>query len=169
MREIWLMQPRFDRRTPSGAAGLASQPRFRAGYDFLRLRADTGEVPVELADWWEDFHLGSDEDREALLADVRATQQPKVRRVPGPKSARRPALLLRKPKQRQLRPTRAKRTTRLARPQRRRPASAGAAGAGLRARAAAVARATRQSALTTALTSRRRHASTDTPARRWTA
>ncbi len=87
MREIWLMQPRFDRRTPSGALGLASQPRFRAGYDFLRLRADTGEVPVDLADWWEDFHLGSDEDREALLADVRATQQPKVRRVPGPKSS----------------------------------------------------------------------------------
>ncbi len=87
MREIWLMQPRFDRRTPSGALGLAGQPRFRAGYDFLRLRADTGEVPVELADWWEDFHLGSDEDREALLADVRATQQPKVRRVPGPRPA----------------------------------------------------------------------------------
>ncbi len=87
MREIWLMQPRFDRRTPSGAHGLAGQPRFRAGYDFLRLRADTGEVAVELADWWEDFHLGSDEDREALLEDVRALQQPKLRRVPGPKSA----------------------------------------------------------------------------------
>ncbi len=87
MREIWLMQPRFDRRTPSGAHGLAGQLRFRAGYDFLRLRADTGEVSVELADWWEDFHLGSDEEREALLADVRATQQPKVRRVPGPRSA----------------------------------------------------------------------------------
>jgi poly(A) polymerase len=87
MREIWLMQPRFDRRTPSGAQGLVNQVRFRAGYDFLRLRADTGEVPAELADWWEDFHLGSDEDREALLADVRASQQPKVRRVPGPKSA----------------------------------------------------------------------------------
>jgi poly(A) polymerase len=82
MREIWLMQPRFDRRTASSAHGLASQPRFRAGYDFLRLRADTGEVAGDLADWWEDFHLGSDEDREALLADVRATQQPKVRRVP---------------------------------------------------------------------------------------
>jgi len=91
MREIWLMQPRFDRRTPSSAHGLASQPRFRAGYDFLRLRADTGEVAVELAEWWEDFHLGSDEDREALLADVRATQQPKVRRVPGLKAATAPA------------------------------------------------------------------------------
>ena len=71
MREVWLMQPRFERRTPSGAASLAQQPRFRAGYDFLRLRADCGEVAVELADWWEDFHLGNDEEREALLRDVK--------------------------------------------------------------------------------------------------
>ena len=83
MREIWLMQPRFERRTPSGAAGLVGQVRFRAGYDFLRLRADTGELPVELADWWEDFHLGSDEEREALLADVRSHPHPKGRRAPG--------------------------------------------------------------------------------------
>ncbi len=71
MREVWLMQPRFERRTPSGAASLAQQPRFRAGYDFLRLRADCGEVPTELADWWEDFHLGNDEEREALLRDLK--------------------------------------------------------------------------------------------------
>jgi len=90
MREIWLMQPRFDRRTASSAAGLASQVRFRAGYDFLRLRADTGEVPIELADWWEDFHLGTDEEREALLADLRSTSQPKLRRVPGPAPNRAP-------------------------------------------------------------------------------
>ena len=82
MREIWLMQPRFDRRTPAAALSLANQLRFRAAYDFLRLRADCGEVPVELADWWEDFHLGSDEDREALLRDVRPAA-PKLRRVPG--------------------------------------------------------------------------------------
>ena len=72
MREIWQMQPRFERRTPSSAASLVEQPRFRAGYDFLRLRADVGEVPAELADWWEDYSLGNDEEREALLQDARA-------------------------------------------------------------------------------------------------
>ena len=72
MREIWQMQPRFERRTASSAASLVEQPRFRAGYDFLRLRADVGEVPAELADWWEDYSLGSDEEREALLQDARA-------------------------------------------------------------------------------------------------
>ncbi|MFN9763737.1 MAG: polynucleotide adenylyltransferase PcnB, partial [Pseudomonadota bacterium] len=59
MREIWLLQPRFERRTAGAAQALAGQPRFRAGYDFLRLRADAGELPAELADWWEDYHLGS--------------------------------------------------------------------------------------------------------------
>ena len=82
MREIWLMQPRFERRTGSGPMGLIEQARFRAGFDFLRLRADTGEVPEELAEWWEDFSLGTDEERVALLEDVRARQHP-PRRVPG--------------------------------------------------------------------------------------
>jgi poly(A) polymerase len=84
MREIWLMQPRFERRTASGAGSLVAQPRFRAGYDFLRLRADVGDVQAELADWWEDFHLGSDDDRAAMLEDVKAkTPAHRVRRPPA--------------------------------------------------------------------------------------
>ena len=83
MREIWLMQPRFERRTPNSAAGLIAQPRFRAGYDFLRLRADCGEVAAELADWWEDFHLGNDDDREALLQAVRGSAPQRGKRMPA--------------------------------------------------------------------------------------
>jgi poly(A) polymerase len=71
MREIWMMQPRFDRRTGSGPYSLIDQPRFRAGYDFLRLRSDAGEVDVELADWWEDFSLGSREEQDALMQTAR--------------------------------------------------------------------------------------------------
>ena len=82
MREIWLMQPRFERRTPAAAAALVGQPRFRAGYDFLRLRADGGEIGAELADWWEDYHLGDDDEREALLEAVRASAPARVRRPP---------------------------------------------------------------------------------------
>jgi len=81
MREIWLMQPRFERRTPQSASALIGQPRYRAGYDFLRLRADSGEIAAELADWWEDYALGDDDEREALLADVRAQTPPQRRRV----------------------------------------------------------------------------------------
>ena len=83
MREIWQMQPRFERRTLASVPALVEQPRYRAGYDFLRLRADVGEVPVDLADWWEDYALGTDEEREALLADLRPAQ---TRRVAGGRS-----------------------------------------------------------------------------------
>jgi poly(A) polymerase len=81
MREIWLMQPRFERRSGNGPRALIEQPRFRAGYDFLRLRADAGELDAELAEWWEDFALGSEEDRVALLQAVRPA--PQARRKPA--------------------------------------------------------------------------------------
>jgi poly(A) polymerase len=71
MREIWLMQPRFERRSGRAPYALVEQPRFRAAFDFLRLRSDAGEAPVELADWWEDFSLADDAEREALIAAAR--------------------------------------------------------------------------------------------------
>ena len=86
MREIWMMQPRFERRTGSGVYTLIEQPRYRAGFDFLRLRADAGETDSALADWWEDFALGSDDDRAALIEDAREkdkkTRGPKVHQLP---------------------------------------------------------------------------------------
>lgn len=90
MREVWAMQPRFERRTPSGCNSLVQQPRFRAGYDFLKLRSEAGEVPAELVEWWEDFHLGSDEEREAMLADLRPSGGAK-RRGGGGAAKPRPA------------------------------------------------------------------------------
>ena len=71
MREIWLMQPRFERRTGNGPFALVEQPRFRAGFDFLRLRADAGEGDPELARWWEEFSLADEEKRARLVEQVR--------------------------------------------------------------------------------------------------
>jgi len=67
MREIWLMQPRFDKRVGSSPFSLVDQPRFRAGFDFLRLRAQVGEVEEELAHWWETFQHVSDVMREDMV------------------------------------------------------------------------------------------------------
>ncbi len=75
MREIWLMQPRFDKRVGSTPFSLVDHPRFRAGFDFLRLRADAGEVSDELATWWEDFSLESDDGRESMVQDIREAQK----------------------------------------------------------------------------------------------
>jgi poly(A) polymerase len=86
MREIWMMQPRFERRSGNGVYTLVDQPRYRAGFDFLRLRADAGEIDPALADWWEDFALGSDDDRSALLDDAREAEKLQQRgRASGPK------------------------------------------------------------------------------------
>jgi poly(A) polymerase len=81
MREIWMMQPRFEKRTGSTPFSLAEQPRFRAGFDFMRLRADVGEVDVVLADWWQEFSLASDAVREDLVAQLREEQHKGQRRV----------------------------------------------------------------------------------------
>jgi poly(A) polymerase len=52
MQDIIMMQPRFERRAGRRAARFLEHPRFRAAYDFLLLRAASGEVDPELAAWW---------------------------------------------------------------------------------------------------------------------
>ncbi len=51
-REIWQMQSRFEQRQGQRSQRLMAHPRFRAAYDFLLLRAQSGEPVQELADWW---------------------------------------------------------------------------------------------------------------------
>jgi poly(A) polymerase len=55
MREIWEMQQRLTAITGKRPLRLLTHPRFRAGYDFLLLRADADEEAAELADWWTRF------------------------------------------------------------------------------------------------------------------
>lgn len=80
------MQPRFEKRLGATPLSLVEQPRFRAGFDFLRLRADVNEIDESLADWWQEFSQADDTVREDLLQQVRAEQgaRPRVRRVPRP-------------------------------------------------------------------------------------
>ena len=49
------MQDRFAARSGNRPARLARHPRFRAAYDLLLLRAASGEVDQELAQWWTDY------------------------------------------------------------------------------------------------------------------
>ena len=54
-REIWQLQPRLARAANRRPHRLVQHPRFRAAYDFLLLRAESGEQVTELADWWTAF------------------------------------------------------------------------------------------------------------------
>ncbi len=83
MREIWTMQPRFERRVGSGPHTLVEQPRFRAALDFLRLRSRVGDVPADLPDWWERFWLADDTERSQMLADLRQQSPARATRVRG--------------------------------------------------------------------------------------
>lgn len=72
MREIWGLQPRFEKRSGKMPHRLLESPRFRAGYDFLCLRCQTGELPESLAQWWEDFQYAELPEREKLLEAVKS-------------------------------------------------------------------------------------------------
>ena len=67
MKEIWALQPRFEQRSGRRPFALAAHEKFRAGYDFLVLRAASGEAPAELARWWEAFQREGEGGRQAML------------------------------------------------------------------------------------------------------
>jgi len=67
MRELLMLQPRFNRRSGIKALSIMQHPRFRAAYDFLLLRAQTGVADPELAQWWTDIQLLPQEQRVALV------------------------------------------------------------------------------------------------------
>jgi poly(A) polymerase len=67
MKEIWLLQPRLEQRSGQRPLRLLALPRFRAAYDFMLLRSQSGEVPVEMAEWWTEFQDASNERREDML------------------------------------------------------------------------------------------------------
>lgn len=88
IKDIWLLQPRFEKRSGRQPMRLLDQPRFRAGYDFLLLRAQSGEVPMELADWWTAFHDADFAERETmLLPDTDPKKKRRRRRSNSKKSA----------------------------------------------------------------------------------
>ena len=63
-RDVWELQPPLERRTAAEVAAVLAHRRFRAAYDFLLLRAEIGEVPSALADWWTEAQLLTPEQLE---------------------------------------------------------------------------------------------------------
>jgi poly(A) polymerase len=83
MRDIWAMQPRFERRIGKSPYKMLEHPRMRAGYDFLLLRCAAGEADEELGEWWTEFMAGDAATRENLLSNTgknTSDAAPKTRR-----------------------------------------------------------------------------------------
>lgn len=77
-REIWQLQPRLKRTTGKRPQRLLQHPRFRAAYDFLLLRAESGEDVKELAEWWTKFQ--EDPENATLVEKDKASHTGKRRR-----------------------------------------------------------------------------------------
>ncbi len=66
MREVWSLQPKFNARYGSKPSRLITHPRFRAGYDFLLLRAETGGAEPEVAEWWGKYQIADDNEQRKM-------------------------------------------------------------------------------------------------------
>lgn len=86
IREIWLLQFRFNKRHGGRAVHLLQHPRFRAAYDFLALRALAGDESIELAQWWTDFQDKDADEQNAMIAALAPLPVKKSKRRRKPKA-----------------------------------------------------------------------------------
>ncbi len=87
MRDIWHIQDRFLKRAPKRSVRLLAHPRFRAGYDFLLLRAEVGDAEKELAQWWTDFYEADDAGRSNIIDKLSRGRRQFKRRKSKPKNS----------------------------------------------------------------------------------
>ncbi|WP_371923167.1 MULTISPECIES: polynucleotide adenylyltransferase PcnB [Legionella] len=80
IREIWIMQYRFPKRSGNRAFNLLQHPRFRAAYDFLALRALAGDESMELAQWWTTFQDADSQGQQDMIAALPPVKSRKRRR-----------------------------------------------------------------------------------------
>src|SRR5690606_13210788 len=67
MREIWDLQLRLPKRYGNRAEHLVSLPRFRAAYDFLLLREQSGEDLDGVGHWWTRYQEADEQGRRNLV------------------------------------------------------------------------------------------------------
>ena len=96
MKDILILQDKLTKRTGKKAHKAFEHPKFRAGYDFLLLRAkiettyspNQEESPLnELAKWWTDFQNSPFETKEQMIKTITsnrstARRSPRKRRKP---------------------------------------------------------------------------------------
>ena len=83
MKDLWLLQPRFGQRGGQRPFRLLSQPHFRAAYDFLLLRCESGEADSQLGLWWDEFQDATDERRAEMLLPDEGVKKRRRRKKSG--------------------------------------------------------------------------------------
>ncbi|GAB3368708.1 polynucleotide adenylyltransferase PcnB [Spongiibacter taiwanensis] len=90
MRDIWELQFRLQKRSGKRAEQLLEHRYFRAGFDFLLLREQAGEIPTGLGQWWIAFQESHPETRSAMLKPGQPEARKRPRRRRRRSSAPRP-------------------------------------------------------------------------------
>lgn len=79
MREMMVMQLRMRNHHGRRALRLVEHPRFRAGFDFLRLRVAAGDETPDVLEFWERLESMDPEHRKAAVAPKRGERGPRRR------------------------------------------------------------------------------------------
>ena len=87
MRELWDLQARLLNRGGRRPYRLLEHPRLRAGYDFLQLRCESGEVDPEVAQWWERFMAAGEDERAAMVLPDKGGNKRRRRKRRTPRAA----------------------------------------------------------------------------------
>ncbi|AFZ83865.1 poly(A) polymerase [Candidatus Kinetoplastibacterium blastocrithidii (ex Strigomonas culicis)] len=69
MKTIWFMQPKFENRKNKISLSLLQNPKFKAAYDFILLRAKSNDFDKAIAQWWTKW-LGSDDKEKENMLEV---------------------------------------------------------------------------------------------------
>ena len=82
-REIWELQQKLGVRTKRNVDRVFNSSRFRAAYDFLLLREESGEDLKGLGQWWTDFQVSDSETKLKLITKVQKRRTRKNRSQRG--------------------------------------------------------------------------------------
>ena len=69
-KEVWVIQERLHKRNVRSLTRLVTHKRFRAGYDFLCLQAESDESLRTTADWWTRYQAVDESGQQALIDEL---------------------------------------------------------------------------------------------------
>ena len=68
IKEIWRLQSQLERTSPRNIGIVFSNKKFRAAYDFLLLREQSGEKLKSITSWWTLFQLSDEQTQSQMIA-----------------------------------------------------------------------------------------------------
>ena len=86
MRDIWDLQIRLPRRFGKRADQILEHHKFRAGFDFVLLREQSGEDLNGLGDWWQEYQFANPERKQKMTQSLDKDKKKRPHRKGKPKN-----------------------------------------------------------------------------------